>query len=173
MVDKKRWAALLCAYFIRNLASFRELKKKQEEGIIPQSSYRFWYSTYGNCIDMCILEWCKLFGGKNEEHYWEKVTNKPLDFLLQKLSITQDEWDKYVKEMRQQRDTFVAHQDQENEMYIPHMDLAYKSVCLYYEHIFPHVKNTDNIPNDMVAFYKDCQNEVSEIFHVFQLSPVT
>jgi hypothetical protein len=51
---------------------------------------RFWRTVSGNFIDTCVLEWCKLFGDPNGEHYWKKIVSDPGNFeklLLNHLGI--------------------------------------------------------------------------------------
>ena len=40
----------------------------------------FWVSVNGNCIDIAVLEWCKLFGDVNDSHYWKKVVTNVSNF---------------------------------------------------------------------------------------------
>ena len=52
--------ALLCIHFTRNLAYSRAVHgfvKEKKEG-------DFWITMQGNCLDVSVLEWCKIFGEK-------------------------------------------------------------------------------------------------------------
>ena len=55
--ERVRRLFLLCTHFLRNLAFYRagrhrgQLKRKNQ----------YWTVVTNNCLDHCVLEWCKLF----------------------------------------------------------------------------------------------------------------
>ena len=72
----------------------------------------FCITAYNNFLDICVLEWCKLFGDKKGEHYWGAVVTDTVKFekeLLQHLSVDTAAFEAYRLEMRAYRDKFVAH----------------------------------------------------------------
>ena len=73
---------------------------------------QFWRTVNGNFLDLCVLEWCKLFAGKNSMHHWRKVVAHPDRFevaLRARLRLTKPQFDEYITAMCAYRDKFVAH----------------------------------------------------------------
>lgn len=61
---------------------------------------QFWVNTNGNFLDICVLEWCKLFGDKRGQHYWRKVITDQTAFLaglLHAVGKTEVEFDAYIE----------------------------------------------------------------------------
>ncbi|WP_424318912.1 hypothetical protein [Candidatus Methylomirabilis sp.] len=42
---------------------------------------QFLVNANGNFLDICVLEWCKLFGDSRAQHHWKKVTSDPDKFF--------------------------------------------------------------------------------------------
>jgi hypothetical protein len=130
---------LVCCHFLRNLAFYRtgwrydtDLKRRDH-----RTNDQFWVDANGNFLDICVLEWCKLFGEKNGKHRWSRIVADPQfqQKLLQRLRITEDEFNAYITKMREYRDWFIAHLDDEREMHPPRMRIARKSVSFLYDHL--------------------------------------
>ncbi|MBI2059330.1 MAG: hypothetical protein HYT87_06105 [Nitrospirae bacterium] len=123
--------AILCCHCLRNLAFYRAGWR----GRTPIFGGQFWRSVNGNFLDVCVLEWCKLFGDERGKHYWRKVISHPDAFfqeLLGEIGVAESKLDEHIKEMRTYRDKFVAHLDDEEVMQIPTLTITLKSVsCLY------------------------------------------
>jgi hypothetical protein len=77
--DYLRRVVLLCSHFMRNLAYYRTGQRFPDgwkaKPLVPTAP--FWRTVNGNFIDVCVLEWCKLFGDKittradrQNNHYW-------------------------------------------------------------------------------------------------------
>src|SRR6266571_8412423 len=118
-----RRVAILCCHFLRNLAFYKT--GWRGGSLIFQD--QFWVSVNGNFLDICVLEWCKLFGDSRGKHYWRKVISDPTAFfkgLLKKLGMTEAEFTAYINEIKKYRDKFVAHLDSELIMNIPRLDVA-------------------------------------------------
>jgi hypothetical protein len=84
--ERFRRVVLLCAHFTRNLAYCRAA-----QGRITGASPEFWRTFSNNCLDIAVLEWCKLFSDRNGKHSWSKVLAEPARFesdLFATLSIT-------------------------------------------------------------------------------------
>ena len=129
-----RRAGILCCHFLRNLA-FHKAGWKNGQLV---TNDQFFVNANSNFLDVCVLEWCKLFGDKRGEHYWRKVITDQEAFfvgLLQRLKLTEAEFEAYVKSMRTYRDKFVAHLDTEEVMYPPKLRTARKSVSFLYEYL--------------------------------------
>ncbi|MEO1965918.1 hypothetical protein [Hyphomonas sp.] len=140
----------LSGHFARNLAYYRA---RLHDGVLLTPDSQFWRTSHGNCLDICTLEWCKLFGSSRELYSWRKVVTDVAAFemsLLNELEITGADLASYVGEMRTFRDKFIAHLDEENIMNIPNYDLAWKSVKFY----FAHVTNVE-IPSANIEVHDD------------------
>jgi hypothetical protein len=68
--DRVRRAAILCVHFMRNLAYYRagwavrvghSGRSGSSHRVLLRNDSQFWRTVNGNCLDACILEWCKLF----------------------------------------------------------------------------------------------------------------
>jgi hypothetical protein len=74
-----RRVALLCASFACNLAYFRVSQSKSAEALLAPNHVHagFWRQVNGNFLDLCVLEWCKLFGNRKGRHFWRQVVSDP------------------------------------------------------------------------------------------------
>ncbi len=129
-----RRVGILCCHFLRNLAFYKAGWRKGELIFKDQ----FWVNANGNFLDICVLEWCKLFGDKRGKQHWRKViTNQDsfFDGLLQAVKLTEAEFEAYIQEMRAYRDKFVAHLDAEEVMHPPKLRAARKSVAFLYDYL--------------------------------------
>ena len=58
--------------------------------MLPEKT-EFWVTVNGNFVDQAVLEWCKLLGDKNGQHYWGKIVSDTARFereLFQKVERT-------------------------------------------------------------------------------------
>jgi AbiU2 len=142
--DRVRRAAILCIHFLRNLAYYRagwavHVEQSGSSGashrILRRKESQFWRTVNGNCLDTCILEWCKLFADRNGKHNWRKVVADPTAFLpgvLAHLRMTEADLRAYTDEIRGYRNKFVAHLDELHVMNIPLLRAAGRSVAYLY-----------------------------------------
>jgi hypothetical protein len=108
----------------------------------------------GNFLDLCVLEWCKLFAGTNGKHHWRKVVAHPDRFevaLLARLHLTKPQFDEYITAMCAYRDKFVAHLDDLPGMRIPHLRLARRSVAYLYDHLLSNPDDTQHFDDPLPA----------------------
>lgn len=129
-----RRVALLCCHFARNFAYYRA----GWDGKTLRRGTDFWKTTNGNCIDLCVLEWCKLFGEQKGEHHWLQVVSDPMTFepsLYAAVGMDAGGFEQYRLKAREYRDKFVAHLDRELTANIPHLDPAWASVRFYHAHV--------------------------------------
>jgi hypothetical protein len=159
-----RRVTLLCCHFARNLAYYRS-------GFIGARLVRdteFWRTVSGNFIDLCVLEWCKLFGDRNEEHYWRRIVSNPATFeagLLNHIRITASEFEQEIQGMRRYRDKFVAHLDSDKVMHIPNLDVAKNSAWFYHAHVVCEEAEPDDLvrlPKDIEAYHRVCVDEANQ-----------
>jgi hypothetical protein len=142
--DRVRRAAILCVHFLRNLAYYRagwavHIEESGTSGsshrVLLRKESQFWRTVNGNCLDTCILEWCKLFAERDGKHDWRKVVADPTAFLpgmLAHLRMTEADLQAYIDEMRHYRDKFVAHLDEIHVMDIPLLRASRRSVAYLY-----------------------------------------
>jgi hypothetical protein len=132
--SRVRRSLLLCAHFLRNLAFFRAGRYRGER----KKRNQYWMVVTNNCLDHCVLEWCKLFAEPKGKHHWRKIIDDEAAFgaqLLTATRMTQAEFDDYIVDMRTYRDKFVAHLDEEAVMDIPPLRPAQRAVHALYTHI--------------------------------------
>jgi hypothetical protein len=109
----------------------------------------FWTTVNGNFMDICVLEWCKLFADQRGKHSWGKVVSDPIGFrqgLLRELAMSEREFLAYAGEVREYRDKFVAHLDSEEVMQPPVLDVVKKSVSYLYDFILTHEDRGGHFP---------------------------
>jgi hypothetical protein len=83
--------------------------------------------------------------------------------------MSQDEFGKYVAEMRDYRDKFIAHLDHDNTMQIPMLDPAHASVSFYHAYLVTHEVQAGELagigvdtPDKFRLGYKQCVEEATE-----------
>jgi hypothetical protein len=156
--QRLRRVGILCCHFLRNLAFYKSGWRKGKLIFKDQ----FWVNANGNFIDICVLEWCKLFGEKRGQHYWRKVVTDQTAFfaeLLRAVGQTEAEFDAYIEEMRTYRDKFVAHLDSAEVMNIPTLRTARKSVSFLYGYLLAN-EEEDNC-------FHDAPPEASRFYRLF------
>ncbi|MDO9531263.1 MAG: hypothetical protein Q7O12_03925 [Deltaproteobacteria bacterium] len=162
--DHIRRVGILCCHCLRNMSFY--MAGWREGDFIFKEPSQFWINVNANFLDVCVLEWCKLFADKkNGKHYWGKVTTDEVAFidgLLKALRITNDEFEVYVKEMRSYRDKFIAHLDLEERMHIPKLHVAHQSTAYLYDYLRSHEDKGGffiDFPDTALSFYMRFLNE--------------
>jgi hypothetical protein len=131
----------------------------------------FWRVVNGNFIDMCVLEWCKLFADKRAKHCWGKIVSDTVDFkarLLRHLQLDEVAFNKQIDIIRKYRDKFVAHLDSDYSTMIPTLDVAKKAIWFYHSYIVRNEAKPGDLaglPTDLDAGYKQCEREASAIYN--------
>ncbi|GAB2915213.1 hypothetical protein [Rheinheimera gaetbuli] len=149
-----RRVGLLCCHFVRNYAYYKA--GWNEKGF--KSKDQFWISLNGNFLDICVLEWCKLFGDHNDHQHWKKVMNPHKDFkekMFNSLNINQTELDRINGSFRSYRDKFVAHLDSEETASIPKVSEGLPLVYFYYEEVKAICERTTDWPDNLEDFFKE------------------
>jgi hypothetical protein len=142
--ERQRRVVQLCSSFLRNLAFFCAGLQGEVQRILltpPHPQFEFWREAHVNFLDICVLEWCKLFADRKSEHHWRRVIDDHGRFeadLYATLSVTVDEFAKLIEKAKHYRDKFVAHLDEERTMHPPKLDLPKKSVVFLYGRLVPH-----------------------------------
>ena len=144
--QRLRRTGLLCCHFLRNLAFYKSGWKNGKLIFKEQ----FWVNANGNFLDICVLEFCKLFADKKGQHYWKNVITDHAQFLnglLLAVDQTEVQFESYIKEIRTYRDKFVAHLDTEEVMNIPKLREARKLVSYLYDYLLTN-EEEDNCFHD-------------------------
>ena len=164
--NRLRRVGILCCHFLRNLA-FYEAGWKNGKLVFND---QFWINVNSNFLDICVLEWYKLFGDKRGQHNWRKVITDQQAFLsglLQAIGQTAGELDAYVEEMKTYRDKFVAHLDDENVMNIPKLRVARESVSFLYDYLLTNEEESNcflDAPPSALRFYKKFSSQGQEVY---------
>lgn len=164
--QRLRRVGILCCHFLRNLAFYKAGWRKGKLIFKDQ----FWVNANGNFIDVCVLEWCKLFGDKRGQHNWRKViTNQTAFFngLLLAIGKTETAFDSYIEEMKMYRDKFVAHLDSEEVMNIPKLKVARNSVSFLYSYLLANEEEANcfhDAPPKASCFYRQFYSQGRKVY---------
>jgi hypothetical protein len=144
--ERQRRAVQLCGTFMSNLGFHRAGMKPEVQRALfapthPQEA--FWREAHVNFIDMCVLEWCKLFTDRTAKewgkHHWRRVVAEPHRFeaeLYTTLGVTTAaEFADLIAPVRKYRDKFVAHLDEVRVMHWPTLDQPMKAVEFLFERL--------------------------------------
>ena len=148
-----RRVGILCCHFARNYAYYKAGWEKDQF----KRKEQFWISLNNNFLDICVLEWYKLFGNHKDKHHWKKVMNHDKDFkqrMFEKLKIKQTDLDKVHGIIMAYRDKFVAHLDSEETMNIPMLEEALNMVFFYYSEVKKICGSTSDWPTSLEEFYE-------------------
>lgn len=176
--DRLRRVVILCRDFARNLAYYRSGQSSRHKSLLDPATCaeaNFWRVTNSNCIDMCVLDWCKLFAEKSGKHYWINVVTDAAGFeaaLLKHLGVSAEEWQRQIDGMRRYRDKFLAHLDSDHVMNIPTLDLARDAVWFYHSWIVgkeAKAGDIDNLLGELDAGFQQSQSEAERAFEAHLL----
>jgi hypothetical protein len=130
--DRVRRTAILCSHCLRNIAFYRAGWRHGRFRVQRE----FWRNTNSGCVDVAVLEWCKLFTEARGKHHWTKSVPDAEGFrqgLYARLGVSDAEFTLYGKTIKHYRDKFVAHLDEEPTMFIPRLRQARRSVAYLYD----------------------------------------
>jgi hypothetical protein len=161
--NQLRIAVILCCSFARNLAYYRAWWGDEHQHFLAlaRPHEHFWTAVNNNFFDMCVLEWCKLFGGRLEKHRWQAIVSDPVAFkegLLRHLGMDADAHEQQVETMRFYRDTGVAHRDLIYSHTLPTLDVAKQAAWFYHGHIV----NREAKPGDLFGLPLDINTGYEE-----------
>jgi len=170
--DRLRRVVILCRNFARNLAYYRAGRRPEHLPLLAPEHPRvnFWRVMNANCLDLCVLEWCKLLASHREKHHWSDIVSDPAGFkaqLLSYLSIDDAAFQEHIKVMRTYRNKFLAHLDSDPTMNIPALDIAKKAVWFYHAHLVTHEAHPGDLaglPVELDTGYAQCESEACEIY---------
>ncbi len=131
----------LCGSFARNLACYRVGWSEEHKHLLSFDNDDFWRVVNNNCLDVCVLEWCKLFGDKRGEYYWGNIVSDVVSFkadLLLHIGLDEERFNREVNLVREYRDKWVAHWDLNRVPVAPALEVAKKAVWFYQPYICKH-----------------------------------
>ncbi len=162
-----RRVGILCCHCLRNMAFYISGWRNGEP--VRKEPSQFWINVNGNFMDICVLEWCKLFAEeKKGKHYWGKVITDHASFfdgLIKVLGMTKDQWKLYIKEMRTYRDKVLAHLDDldlQVRVCFPELNVAHQSAAYLYDYLRAHEDEGGlfiDSPDTASTFYVHFLNE--------------
>lgn len=159
--------ALLCCHTVRNAAYF-EAHSKRVKQLMPDAEY--WQTVDNNFLDMCVLEWTKLFGEWNGQHHWRQVIEDRDTFwkgLLKELVMKKPEFDQFRESVVEYRDRFVAHLDEDTTMNIPLLAPIRESTFYLYSYLFEYEKTALDapiLPGSIEGYEKLCRLTAEKIY---------
>lgn len=165
--ERLRRVLILGCHFAGNLAYYQAGWDGKK--LIRQE--QFWVRINGNCLDIAVLEWCKLFAETKGKHCWRNIVSDPSSFSSQLFAIFGGEqtYDFYCEKLKTYRDKFVAHLDSELTAHIPVMDEAWTTARIYYNHIVANEISPSVIPDapcDLQKFYDERHQEAESAYRV-------
>lgn len=148
-------------HFVRNAAYYRAWNAAPK----VRRNEPFWRTLNRNFIDICMLEWCKLFGDLRAQHHWSKTVTDSKTFLVglyEHTGLSEANFETYRLQVREYRDKFVAHLDELNQMQIPDLQPALNSVRYLYQYMLEHEDNVGafhDVPRNVNVRYQEHLHE--------------
>lgn len=86
------------------------------EMIANEPKQTFWIMTANLLVDTAAIEWCKVFGSRDDDTHWTRVLpherhQEVREGLLKQLGLTMEQWKEYRGTIVSYRDQMVAHHD--------------------------------------------------------------
>ena len=173
--DQLRRVVILCCHFARNLAYYRVGQSAEYGHLLDPARTacaNFWRMANSDFLDLCILEWCKLFADVKGRHHWRAIVTDASGFhaeLLTHLRLDDASFKAYIDTIRRYRDKFVAHLDSDPSMYVPKLDVAKQAVWFYHAHVVTHESKTGDLSGLAVELnpgYRISEDEARTVFRM-------
>ena len=154
------------AYIVRNVAYYRSLAM-----YCKSFDQNFWIYAFNNYFDMSVLEWCKVFGSRQEPTHWTSVVGDEDAFrtgMLAEIELTLAEWESYWTEMKNYRDISVAHHTKDPKLTkYPNLDTALASTFFFYGHLVTLLKDAPEpvyfLPKDLSRYYEQLLSHAKQV----------
>lgn len=104
--------------------------RRMIEGIALDPKQTFWIMTVNLLADTAAVEWCKVFGSRDEDTHWTRAIPKERHDevradLLKAIGLNHEEWDNYRNNIVSYRNQMVSHHDLNATVdKYPHYDVA-------------------------------------------------
>jgi hypothetical protein len=161
-----RRVALLCCHFARNFAYY----KAGLDSTIFNKQDKFWATVNSNFLDICAMEWYKLFGDQSDKHHWKNIVGNEsyfMSLMFAKLRIMQPEYYKCWKFIRHYRDKLLAHLDYDEVINISYLTIAWYTINYYHSYVFKicdSINVLHGIPTDLESYYKKCYSDAEKAY---------
>jgi hypothetical protein len=143
-------------YIVRNVAYYRSLDPFKDD--LEQN---YWIHIFNNFLDIAVLEWCKVFGSKNDATHWSNHVDDVEIFrsgMIAKLGVSEEEWSGYWESIKNYRDTVVAHHERSSKAsYYPDMHHALTACFYYYEILIKKLRalRIEDYPNNLQEYFEN------------------
>lgn len=138
--SKLKRVAMVAKEFSRQRFCWLEsLKYEDAEGTLP-------ILICNNFFDIALLNWAHLFGNKKDDLHFRNVLSNPDSFkskIMDRLYMTDADWDSHWKSLKDFRDFRVAHIDPIDSVTVPDLKIAYECIAEYYEIAIAELKTQD------------------------------
>jgi hypothetical protein len=164
--QRVRRVGILCCHYLRNCAYY----KAGWDGKTARRKEQFWRGVNANFMDLCTLEFCKLFAEARGKHHWRKViTDQPkfLAGLLTKLKMPEAEFNEYIVSMKFYRDKYVAHLDDELEGKYPVLGPGKTAAAYLFDYLLEHEDEGGFFPDaggTSIVRYQDWKEEAEDVY---------
>lgn len=139
---------------------------------LPATRLDFWRMMMGGSLDLAVIDWCKVFGSREEETHWTKLIPDAdhaafREGLHRAIGMTEQQWSKYHDQVKGYRDEFAAHQDIDPDTKnFPKLDTALEVAFYYYEtYLYPEWAKHDRAlpyPSDMRKYAEHYRVELAK-----------
>ena len=151
--ERRRRVVRLCCSFMRNLACHRAgLHAGVKSNLLNPNHPKggFWLDAHGNFFDTCVLDWCKLFADRKGKHHWRRVVENPDRFeadLYTTLGVTADAFTTLITKIKDYRDRFVAHLDEDRMMLLPELEVARTAIVFLHQRLAQMIASLEEWPD--------------------------
>jgi hypothetical protein len=173
--ERRRRILLVCCGFARNLAIYQCGRRVGRSLLEKPEAKGFWQEINSSCLDIAILEWCKLFADGRGKHSWKRVV--ALDNqsvfereLMKAMALNSEQYAVYMAGMLDYRDKFIAHLDDQRALYIPFMGPARQAIWHLYGYLVENecrASDIPDLPDTTEKFENSYQHFVSQVEQVF------
>jgi hypothetical protein len=116
----------------------------------PKRDDQFSRRVNANFMDLCTMEFCKLFAERSGKHHWRKVITDQDTFfpgLLEAVGKTEPEFVEYIRQMKFYRDKYVAHLDEETGGNYPHLGPGKNAAAYLFDYVVKKENDDDFFPD--------------------------
>jgi hypothetical protein len=145
--------------------------RRMIEGIALEPKQTFWIMTVNLLADASAVEWCKVFGSREEDTHWTQVLPRDRHDeirggLLTRLGFTTEQWKEYRNSIVTYRDQVVAHHDLDATVAkYPHYDAAFVAATYMFDQIRSAADQDwlGDIPTDLDVWSRTVAGNMSAI----------
>jgi hypothetical protein len=176
--ERRRGVVRLCCNFMRNLAFHRAGRQNEVREYLLNRNHpqgEFWIQGHGNCLDTCVLDWCKMFADYDGEHHWHRVVDDDDRARFKRDLFTAvgkgAEFNQTFKKVKHYRDKFVAHLDEERVMLLPDLEVARQATVFLFERLAQMIaspKEWQDLPastEELAFLYRRASEQAESVYH--------